>query len=197
MMLKPNKKDIGYSAKLIAKAMFNDDLHTYFFPDEKKRLYKLSHIYNYKLNSDINNVYTTSANIEGIAIWEKPNNHHSNITFNDIIKGFSLPFKVGISSLYRIIKYQIWAVKIRKKLVREPFWYLDIIAVNPEEQGKGFAGKLIEPVLNKARERNEKIYLETQNNKNISLYEKYGFKLVHTAKLGKTSVNHYCMIMYS
>jgi len=36
-----NKSDIAQAKKIFALAMFDDDLHKYFFPDEKSRIEKL------------------------------------------------------------------------------------------------------------------------------------------------------------
>ncbi|HDZ16695.1 MAG TPA: N-acetyltransferase, partial [archaeon] len=53
-----------------------------------------------------------------------------------------------------------------------------IIGVSQEFQGNGFGGKLLRAIVEKAEIERKPMYLETQNEKNVSLYEKYGFHVV-------------------
>jgi len=77
--------------------------------------------------------------------------------------------------------------------MEQPYWYLDVIVVNPEHQGKGFASQLIKPILLEAEKNHQAVYLETQNKKNIQIYEKYGFILIKEIKLPRTDIIQYCM----
>jgi ribosomal protein S18 acetylase RimI-like enzyme len=190
------KSEIKLAAKVFAQAMFNDDIHKYLLPDEKTRLKKLEHLYVFKLKSEINNAYKTSSDLEGVCIWESPDNHHSAITFYDIISGFPLIFTIGLANLRRMIKYQVWSTKIRESLMKRKYWYLNVIAVCPDHQGKGFATKLIKQIIERATENNEDVYLETQNKNNIAIYERYGFKLIETYPFENTGISHFCMIKY-
>jgi len=53
------------------------------------------------------------------------------------------------------------------------------MAVSKEFQGKGFGGKFLRAVIEKSEIEKKPIYLETQNEKNVKLYEHFGF---HVAK---------------
>ncbi len=188
-----NQSEIAQAKKIFALAMFDDDLHKYFFPDEKSRIEKLQHFYEFKLKTMLLNTYKTSEKHEGFCILEKPDEHRSTITFNDVIEGFSLVFNIGMFSLVRMVRYQLWSTKLKKRLISGPYWYLDTVVVSPDYQGKGFASKMIKPFLSEANARGEKVYLETQNMKNVPVYEKYGFRLISTQYLNKR-VTHYAMV---
>ncbi len=192
-MQRIDKSEIEQAKKIFALAMFDDDLHNYFFPDEKSRIEKLEHFYEFKLKTMLLNTYKTSEKFEGFCIWEKPNEHRSAITFNEVIEGFSLIFNVGIFSLVRMVRYQFWSTKQKKRLVSEPYWYLDTVVVSPDYQGKGFASKMIKPFLSEANAKGDKVYLETQNIKNVPIYEKYGFKLISTQYPNK-QITHFAMV---
>lgn len=185
--------DIEQAKKIFALAMFDDDLHKYFFPDEKSRIKKLEHFYKFKLKTMLLSTYKTSERLEGFCIWEKPNEHRSAITLNDVIEGFSLVFDVGIFSLFRMIRYQLWSTKQKKGVVSDPYWYLDSIVVSPDYQGQGFASKMIKPFLSEASANGDKVYLETQNIKNVPVYEKLGFKLMSTQYPNK-QITHFAMV---
>jgi len=60
------------------------------------------------------------------------------------------------------------------------YLYLSCIGVLPEAQGKGFAKKLILPMLNQAKEQNLAVFLETANTTNVSIYKKMGFNLANS-----------------
>lgn len=192
-MQRIEKSEIEQAKKVFALAMFNDDLHKYFFPDEKSRIQKLEHLYEFKLKTMIFKTYRTSEKYEGFCIWEKPDEHQSAITWNDIVEGFSLVFHVGLCSLLRMARYQCWSSKLKKKLVSDPYWYLDTVAVSPDYQGKGFASKMIKPFLAEANAKGDKVYLETQNINNVPIYEKYGFKLISTQNINK-QITHFAMV---
>lgn len=191
---KLKEKDIINAAQQYAKAMMKDDLHVYFFPNEKTRYRMLLSLYKFKLRNQIMDCYVTSDNLEGLAIWEKPYGHHSTLTVNEVLNGIRLIFECGVFSLIKMLKYQLWATKIRDNLIKDPYWYLDVVIVSPEFQGKGFASKLIKPFLDESSANGNKVYLETQNEKNIPIYEKYGFKLNKSFLMGDSGITQYCMI---
>jgi ribosomal protein S18 acetylase RimI-like enzyme len=58
-----------------------------------------------------------------------------------------------------------------------PHYYLFFIGVDPAFRGKGHAGRLIRPVLARLDEKKLACYLNTQNVKNTSLYEHFGFRV--------------------
>jgi ribosomal protein S18 acetylase RimI-like enzyme len=193
-MQKLRKNEIKQAAKIFASAFFMDDLHVYLLPGDGTRLRKLEHLYIFKIKSQLDCTYKTSENMEGVCIWENPNEHHSAITIKDIFNGISLIFTVGIANLIRMIKYQIWSTELRNISTDDRYWYLNVIAVSPEYQGQGFASKMIRPFIEKAKSKNEKVYLETHNKNNIGIYEKYGFKLINLKKIDGSSIMHHCMI---
>ena len=60
-----------------------------------------------------------------------------------------------------------------------PCWYLDILGVAPEAQGRGLGRRLIEHGLDRARRDEVPAFLETGNERNIAYYESFGFAVVH------------------
>jgi len=181
------------AAAIFARAMMNDDLHVFFFPNQGSRFKKLKSLYEYKLNLQYRNCFTTSVNLEGLAIWEAPGEQHSGLNYEEIINGFKLIWQCGIMPIVKMIKYQIWASRTRDELVKQPYWYLDVVVVNPEHQGKGFASALIKPILLEAEKNHQAVYLETQNKNNIQIYERYGFSLIKEVQLPHTNIIQYCM----
>lgn len=59
---------------------------------------------------------------------------------------------------------------------REAHWHLPLIGVAPAHQGKGIGAALLRPVLNRCDSQKLLAYLEATSPRNVSLYERYGFK---------------------
>lgn len=187
-------KNLSAIAEKFSQAMFNDPLHMYFFPDAETRARKIYAMYYFMIKINILNTFSTSDCCEGIAVWEKPYNHLLKVKFQDFFLGLGLLFKVGFSALNRMSKYQRWSSRLKKKSIGDPFWYLNVIIVDPIYQGKGFASELIRPILAKADEHGHKVCLETQNANNIRIYEKYGFNIVAAQMIPGTKITHYILI---
>lgn len=61
---------------------------------------------------------------------------------------------------------------------QEPHWYLPLIGVDPGVQQKGFGSALLTHALARCDREKVPAYLESSNPRNISLYERFGFKAV-------------------
>ena len=88
---------------------------------------------------------------------------------------------IGLSRSYKVLKRE---KLIKQNQPKEPFYYLWFIGVAPEAQGKGIGSALIEEVFIKYNEETRPFYLETSVVKNLSWYEKYGFKIFKELDLG-------------
>jgi GNAT superfamily N-acetyltransferase len=70
---------------------------------------------------------------------------------------------------------------------KQPHWYLFFLGVEPELQGRGLGGKLLQS-LNERTDRDGVIgYLETDRESNLRLYQRYGFQIVTDEVLPKVS----------
>jgi ribosomal protein S18 acetylase RimI-like enzyme len=62
-----------------------------------------------------------------------------------------------------------------------PLWQLDSLAVEPELQGQGFGGALIREGQERARAEGVGAFLSTGTERNVSIYARYGFRVVDDA----------------
>ena len=58
------------------------------------------------------------------------------------------------------------------------FMYLFIVGVAAGLQGKGFGGKLIGTAIEKSEREGIQLYLETETEENVKMYEHLGFRLL-------------------
>lgn len=72
--------------------------------------------------------------------------------------------------------------------------YLLILAVDPENQGKGYGTKMLLSLLKRADDEKKAVYLETETERNICLYKKYKFQILGSKKV-KHSIFSFIFMM--
>jgi len=192
-LIKLEREQIRQASIVKTRAYLNDPLFCYFFPDISIRKKKAPYIFYVSLHYGVKygEVYATSKNLEGIAIWIPPSS--VNMTTWRMIKssGLIIPFRIPWKKPMRAFSV---IAKMHKKQANFPHWYLSSITVDPKYQGKGYASTLLRPMLARIDSEGLPCYLETQNERNISLYEHYGFELIDYIKIPDTEIYSYSMI---
>jgi ribosomal protein S18 acetylase RimI-like enzyme len=62
--------------------------------------------------------------------------------------------------------------------VPEPVWYLGVLGVAPEHQGRGVGTRLMLPILERADREGMAVTLETAKPRNLPLYRRHGFEVL-------------------
>ncbi len=70
----------------------------------------------------------------------------------------------------------------------EPHWFLPLIAVDPMCQGRGIGSALMKHAVARCDETGARAYLESSNPRNISLYERHGFRVTGEVRSGDCPV---------
>jgi N-acetylglutamate synthase-like GNAT family acetyltransferase len=65
----------------------------------------------------------------------------------------------------------------------EPHWYLAVLGIEPERQGEGNGGALIQPVLEDCDRQEVPAYLETARERNVDFYTRHGFRVTDELEL--------------
>lgn len=68
--------------------------------------------------------------------------------------------------------------KMEELHLREPHWYLPLIAADPARQSQGLGTALMEAAIARIEEDGRPAYLESSNPRNIPLYERFGFERI-------------------
>lgn len=66
----------------------------------------------------------------------------------------------------------------RKNLDIGPFYYLSVIGVRRVDQGRGHGGRLLRYLVERADREGMAVYLETQTEKNVGIYSRFGFEVL-------------------
>jgi ribosomal protein S18 acetylase RimI-like enzyme len=77
----------------------------------------------------------------------------------------------------------------------EPVWYLKLLGVDPEGQGRGIGSTLLRESLRELDEDRFPAYLETGTERNVRFYERFGFEVRKAdVQLAPGSTPHWTMI---
>ena len=91
----------------------------------------------------------------------------------------------------------MWKIKEAEEAVtgykrEDNHMHLELLVVGEKYRGKGYGRRLMEHIIEVIEKENRVCVLETNNEDNISMYEKFGFTLVNKTSL-KDGTNHYSM----
>ncbi len=195
-LLPLSKSSFQKSIDVLTRAFWDDPLNAHFFPDEtqRQRLVPLFFEYRLKQGRRYGEVFTTSEEVEGIAIWIPSNTIDSTLWREFRSGGFKLLRIFGLSLINRMTKVGEFSSTRRAKYAITPYLHLGSFAVDPEMHGQGFASKLIRPMLAHLDESKMHCYLEAQSESNVSLYEHYGFEVLAEGVVPNTDIPHWDMM---
>ncbi len=84
--------------------------------------------------------------------------------------------------------------KESENLISKDAWYLSIVGIAPQFQGAGLGVELVKSVLNDTDVHNIPTYLETFTRRNMSFYERLGYKDVGTFIEPVTNAEYWIML---
>ena len=141
--------------------------------------------------------YSTSLNFEGVALWQlidpdKKARFRFPLNYESFLV-FQLKRGVGNEAANRIFCYD-FVMKTHHELVPYRHWYFFNIGVDPNFQGKGYASKLIKPMLARIDKEQTRCYLDTNNEKNLGMYQHFGFKILKKYQIPGSDLINWSML---
>ena len=116
----------------------------------------------------------------GAALWLPPGIHPDEQTMIELVEKMAPEaIKADMFTIFELMD---------KFHPKEPHWYLPMIGVDPTRQGNGVGSSLMKHSLEICDRDNLIAYLESSNPRNISLYERYGFKVIGEIQSGSSPV---------
>ena len=139
-------------------------------------------------------IYADSEELNGFAVWI-PMGFTGSKTIPFLKNGgMELILHSGLGIIGKLLTYETFAMKLKKKYTGHIDWYLYNLSVRKEAQGKGIAKKLLQPMLEFCDDEKMITYLETNKERNVPMYEHFGFELRETNPVPGSSVLHYSMV---
>ena len=197
VMLKKNQ--LKSASRMLARAFQDDPITAYAHADDKDVNTRLPHVYEFLLRYYLSyaQVYATSDQLEGVAVWLRYERIKMSF-WHLLLSGAIWPsLRIGKKAGRRMQPLIDYIRNKHRELAPFPHWYLMIIGVDPEFQGKGYASRLLRGMLSRIDEEGLPCYLETEKEKNVSLYQHFDFKVVEEYIVPETTVKLWAMLRES
>ncbi|MHA2356718.1 MAG: GNAT family N-acetyltransferase [Candidatus Thorarchaeota archaeon] len=151
------KRDVKKVIDTLVPAFIDDPLTCYFFPELESRLRILPKFFNYRIKNGLldGKVLATSENMEGVVILTQSSYREFSWVRAIRTGGIGLYRAAGSEIAGRMREVESFVVSKKNECFSEPHWYLGSLAVHPDHQGKGFASKLVRPVLEMCSSQNK------------------------------------------
>jgi len=171
--IKYKKKDLRNVVDVLTDAFSKESMWKEVFTDEEKNRILTEVMVRFCLK--YGDVFATSANLEGLMAIAP---HDKEMTTWRIIRsgGFFLSMKIA-NEAKKMEVLSSAVEEAKKSLNLSSYIHLLMMGVSQEFQGKGFGGKLLRALIEKAETEKKSVYLETQKEDNVNFYGKYGFSV--------------------
>lgn len=182
-------------ARLLTGAFEGDPLYIKTFPDPKRRDRALTWMHGRVLRyCSLYGLAYTLPDADGLACWLPPG--QTEITMGRIVRSglIAMPLVFGPASYRRFDLYMSFSGRLRDEHAPESYWYLWLLGVAPRFQRKGVGGRLMKPVLDEADSRGQACFLETEDERNVELYNKHGFKVIAEALVPGLQLSTWSML---
>jgi len=135
----------------------------------------------------------TTNQIDGASLWIR---RGSGFTFERMIRNAmrGMPLKLDQASLRRWVNLGARIEKARHRLVRGPHWYLLALGGEPSMDRSTLSGLITEPVLSRADLDKLPCYVEIFNERDLSFYEKLGFRIEGAGDIPQGGPSFWAMI---
>jgi len=195
-LIRLNKSDVMSAVEVLIRAFWNHPPLEYYFPDEAERERIAPYFFSWSVFNGIRygEVYATSQDLEGIAVWLPSDNYP--VTLWRLLRSVPLSEIFGFRRYggSRMRGLGNYIDEVHGRLAPFKHWFLQAIGVDPQFQGRGYASKLLRPMLSRIDEENLPCYLETLETQTVRLYEHFGFKVIEESSVPSTSLTNWAML---
>ncbi len=137
-------------------------------------------------------LYFSENHDHGVSIWSKPINQKMEAKRILEKKTFLLNY-MGKNSLKIYTQIVEFMSEKAESHIGNEYWYLSIVGILPEFQGKGFGPELINGVLKKTDAIKAPTYLETFTPRNMNFYERLGYQEIESFYEPTTKAEYWLM----
>jgi len=187
--------DVEEAAQVIAQAFQADPLITFMLPFESTRIRTLLKFFRPygEINIKHGRGYGVGQPLQGVAFWESPGGESMSISLRSLGKFLPLLFTMYPIGYFRARAVLEKTEALHKEYASEPHYYLDNLGVLPSAQGRGYASKLLRPILELADAQKVIAYTDTLSPANVPFYEHFGFECVEQSAIPGTGITVFAL----
>lgn len=166
-------------AETLVRALENDPISTWLFPDPVSRVEQLGRVFQGSLGYAEENGTVDSVNdTDAVAAWARPG--CTSMSLGAMIRHglMGIGFRAGLRGTLKILETQNQIDALHKRSISEPHWYVMALGVRPDKQGGGLGSQVLIQGVQRAKAEGRAVYLESTNPRNLPFYERNGFRLV-------------------
>ena len=181
-LYKLERKDVRRAAVVLAEAFQEDPVWNAVLGSagQAQRAYAFETPVRYCLR--YGEVYAPSAHLEGVAAWVP--GALAQMTFWRVLRSGAVwpGLRLGMSGIDAARRmpaiFRQIEVDREDNMRGTSYIYLQVIGVAPQHQGQGFGGKMLRALIEKSAQAGLPLYLETETERNVSMYERFGFQVL-------------------
>jgi len=184
-------QDLPRAAELCARAFARAPHVHHFFPDETGRHRDALELFRMRIHYGrlFGEVHVASPDLKGVAVW-LPSARASMTLWREIrAGGIRLYRRVGSDAVARMSRVSAHNEQLREEHAPAPFWFLSIVAVDPECQGRGCATALLRPMLDRLDREGVGCYCEATEEALLGFYGRLGFAAAAPSTVPGTSLS--------
>jgi GNAT superfamily N-acetyltransferase len=167
------RADLPSLERTLVAAFHEDPLMAWLFPDEASRAEQAAGLLRLNLEAGLRTGHTyTADDNRAVAIWSPPEE-----SMADDAEAFLRFLDDHLGERARAALRGLAATSIAE-LMQVPSFSLKVLGTLPTRQGLGTGGRLLRHVTDRCDEHGIPAYLESSNIRNLSLYQRHGFRVV-------------------
>src|SRR5581483_2555241 len=160
----------------LARAFMDDPAWSWIIPDVERRARLMPWLFRAGFEITDADVWTNEGEIVGVARWLPPG--RAALRVAPALRVFvATPLRLG-SATGRFFAYGRAVENLRAQVAPGPHWYLAGIGVDPAVQRRGIGTALLRPGIEGAARDGLRTVLLTNSERNLSFYERNGFRVV-------------------
>jgi ribosomal protein S18 acetylase RimI-like enzyme len=191
-----DRSQVKPAAEVMARAFRYYPFLKFFYPDDakRKRVTRYFSLIATYYGEYYGELYAPSPKIEGVAIWIHSSRYK--MSLRSLLRAVPLHTLLAFSFTAggKMQEAGEYVDTIHKRLAPFDHWYLSVLGVDPQYQGKGYSSQLMRPALARANREKLPCYLETNDEKDVQIYLHFGFKVLEEETLPGTAVKNWAML---